>query len=121
MSTLVDTLTTLASAHDPEMREGYQRYEALLAAVLTPEQLAEYAAYIQQSGEIRILEELTPAEVGALPAAVQTVAAAAAIDMNIAMENRRVVALLNQRGEHAVAPDLSGPDSHTVAGQNASR
>jgi hypothetical protein len=25
----------------------------------------------------------------------------------ISMENRRVVALLNQRGQHAVAPDLN--------------
>ena len=116
MSTLVDTLMALAPAHDPEMREGYQRYEDLLAAVLTPEQLAEYAAYIQQSGEIRILEELTPTEVGALPPAVQAVAAAAAMDTNLTMENRRVVALLNQRGEHDVAPDLNGPDRHPVAG-----
>jgi hypothetical protein len=27
-------------------------------------------------------------------------------DENISMENRRVVALLNQRGQHAVAPEL---------------
>jgi len=114
MSTLVDALTGLAPAHDPEMREGYERYEALLAAALPPEQLADYAAYIQQSGEIRILEELSADEVATLPPAVQAVAAACASDMNIAMENRRVVALLNQRGEHTVAPDLDGPDiSHT--------
>ncbi len=117
MSTLVDALSALAPAHDPEMREGYERYEALLAGALSPEQLAGYAAHIQQNGEIRILEELTAAEVAALPPAVQAVAAAAARDINIAMENRRVVALLNQRGEHAVAPDLDGPDIHETNGR----
>jgi len=109
MSTLYDALVSLAPAHDPEMLEGYQRYEALLTTILTPEQIATYATAIQQTGEIRIFEELTAEEVAQLSPEEQAIAVAVMADENISMENRRVVALLNQRGEHAVAPDLNGP------------
>ncbi len=57
-------------------------------------------------GAIRIFEELTPAEFDALTPAERDIARTVAADENISMENRRVVALLNQRGQHAVAPDL---------------
>jgi hypothetical protein len=46
------------------------------------------------------------AELAALEPQERTVAEAVVADQNISMENRRVVALLNQRGEHEVAPDL---------------
>lgn len=109
MSALYDAFVNLAPAHDSELSEGYQRYEALLETILTPAQMADYATSIQEAGEIRIFEELTPAEVAALPPAEQAIALLIRADENISMENRRVVALLNQRGQHAVAPDLNGP------------
>ncbi len=109
MSVIYDALVNLASVHDPEMLEGYERYATLLGTILTPEQVAAYAAEIQQTGEIRILEELTPAELATLSPAEQIIATAVKADANISMENRRVVALLNQRGQHTVAPDLDGP------------
>ena len=106
MGVLYDTLVGLAGVHDAEMREGYQRYEALLADILTSQQMADYAAYIRQTGEIRIFDEMTPDELAALPPGVAVIATAVLADTNLSMENRRVVALLNQRGEHEVAPDL---------------
>jgi hypothetical protein len=106
MGILYDTLVALAPVHDAEMLEGYQRYESLLGTILTSEQMAAYAAYIRQAGEIRIFDEMTPDDLAALSAEVAAIAAAVMADANISMENRRVVALLNQRGEHDVAPDL---------------
>ena len=106
MGILYDSLVALAGVHDTEMREGYQRYEALLADILTAEQMAAYASYIRQTGEIRIFDEMTPDDLADLPAEIAAIAAAVLADTNLSMENRRVVALLNQRGEHEVAPDL---------------
>jgi hypothetical protein len=116
MDILYDTLMSLASAHDGEMREGYERYESLLAGVLTAEQMAAYADYIRQQGEIRIFEEMTPDELAALPAQIAVIAATVLGDINLSMENRRVVALLNQRGEHEVAPDLGDTSESTLSG-----
>jgi hypothetical protein len=45
----------------------------------------------------------------ALPPEIPAIAATVIADTNLTMENRRVVALLNQRGEHEVAPDLGPP------------
>lgn len=109
MSALYDVLVSLSPAHDQEMLDGYQRYATLLEAQVSPEQLDAYAAYIQQADEVRIFEEMTPAEIDSLPPAVRAVASAVMGDIDATMENRRVVALLNQRGQHAVAPDLGGP------------
>lgn len=106
MSTLYDALISLSPAHDQEMRDGYQRYAALLEILVPAEQVNAYAAYIQQADEIRVFEELTTAEIKRLPPAVQAIAQTVMADINASMENRRVVALLNQRGQHAVAPDL---------------
>jgi hypothetical protein len=108
MNAIYDALVGLVPAQDAELQEGYERYASLLATFLTPQQLEDYAAFIRQTGEVRILEELTPAEFAMLPPQIQAVARAILDDQNIIMENRRVVALLNQRGQHAVAPDL-GP------------
>lgn len=107
MGILYDTLVRLSPVHDAEMLEGYQRYEDLLAAALTPEQMQAYADYIEDTDEIRIFEEVSPAELADLPPEVAAVAAIVVADLNLSMENRRVVALLNQRGEHEIAPDLS--------------
>jgi hypothetical protein len=70
--------------------------------------MEEYAKEIERTGEIRILEDVTPAELMAFTPEMRTIAEIIVADLNISMENRRVVALLNQRGEHALAPDL-GP------------
>jgi hypothetical protein len=109
MGAFYEALTTLASATDPELLEGFQRYEDRLATILTPAQLADYAADVRASGEIRILEELTPEELARLTPEMRVIAALVIPDMDVSMENRRVVALLNQRGEHEAAPDLSQP------------
>jgi hypothetical protein len=106
MGVVLNALVELSPAHDAELLDGYQRYETLLETILTPQQLEDYAAFIRQAGEIRIFEELTPAELASLPPEEQVIAMAIMADENISMENRRVVALLNQRGQHAVAPDL---------------
>jgi hypothetical protein len=106
MGALLNAMVELSPAHDAELLNGYQRYETLLETILTPQQLEDYAAFIRQAGEIRIFEELTPAELASLPPEEQVIATAIMADENISMENRRVVALLNQRGQHAVAPDL---------------
>ena len=104
MGVLYDSLTALAAAQDAELREGYARYEALLATILTPQQMRAYADYIGQTGKIRIFEEMGPQELAALPPEVAAVAASVISDLNVSMENRRVVALLDQRGELTAAP-----------------
>jgi len=106
MSALYDVLVELAPEHDGEILEGYQRYDTLVETIATPDQINAYADYIRQQGEIRIFEELSPTERNQLPPEVKTIADAVVEDIDATMENRRVVALLNQRGEHAVAPDL---------------
>jgi hypothetical protein len=109
MGTLYDALVSLSPAHDAEILDGYRRYESLLATILTPEQMDLYADYIQHTDVIRIFEEMTPAELANLPPGIPAIAAAIMADTNISMENRRVVALLDQRGEHDVTPDFNPP------------
>jgi hypothetical protein len=106
MGALYDALESLSPVHDAEVLDGYRRYEALLETVLTPEQLATYASYILSTDQIRIFEEMTPEEVANLPAGMPAIVAAILADTNLSMENRRVVALLNQYGEHEVTPDF---------------
>ncbi len=110
MQTIYETLMSLAPSHDDELTEGYRRYEARLATILTPEQMATYAAHIRQTGTVRILEELTTGELAQLSSEERTVVELVRADNDVSMENRRVVALLNQRDEHAVAPDLGKPE-----------
>jgi hypothetical protein len=107
MGALYDALERLSRVHDAEVLDGYRRYEALLATILTPEQIARYADYIQQTDVIRIFEEMSPEEIANLPAGIPAIATAILADINISMENRRVVALLNQYGEHEVTPDFN--------------
>jgi len=110
MGALYDVLESLASEHDPELIDGFHRYEALLETLLTPAQIESYAAYIRQTGEVRIFEEMNPAEIASLPADIAAIAASVLGDINISMENRRVVALLSQRGEEEIIPDFQdGP------------
>ena len=110
MQSIYDALMSLAPNHDDELAEGYRRYEALLATILTPAQMNVYAEYLRQTGSVRILEELSHQELADLSPEERTFAEIIRANQEVSMENRRVVALLNQRGEHAVAPDLGNPE-----------
>lgn len=107
MGALYEALVNLSPVHDAEVLDGYARYETLLTTVLTQEQIERYAGYIQQVDVIRIFEEMTAEEIATLPQGMPAVAAAILADTNISMENRRVVALLNQHGEHEATPDFN--------------
>jgi hypothetical protein len=111
MSALYDALLSLSPVQDPELLDGYRHYESLLTAILTPAQLATYAAYIRRSGTIRIFEEMAPDELSDLTTEENVIALAIMADEHGSMENRRVAALLNQRGQHDVAPDLGATNS----------
>jgi hypothetical protein len=117
MSKLYDTLVDLSPVREAQLLEGYERYEAILAAILTPEQRDIYAESIRQAGMIRIVEELTPDELAALHPGEQAIASAIQADDKASMENRRVVALLNYYGQHPVAPDLSEVPLRSQSGE----
>ena len=104
MGVLYDSLAGLASAQDAELRDGYARYEALLETILTPQQMRAYADYIRQTGKIRIFEEMSPRRWWRCRRRSRRLRRSVISDLNISMENRRVVALLDQRGELAAAP-----------------
>ena len=106
MGALYEAMAGLSSTHSAEVLDGFRRYESLLMSILSPEQIEIYADYVRQTGEIRIFEEMTPAELASLPAGVPVIAASILADTNISMENRRVVSLLNQYGEHEITPDF---------------
>jgi hypothetical protein len=106
MGAVYDALESLSPVHDAEVLDGYRRYETLLETILTPEQMELYADYIENTDVIRIFEEMTPDELANLPEGLPAIAAAIIADTNITMENRRVVALLDQRGEHDATPDF---------------
>jgi hypothetical protein len=110
MNPLYDTLLGLAPNQDMELLDGYQRYVGLLNDLLTPQQIETYADYIQRSGTLRILEELTADELTELTPQENALVTSIIADENAAMENRRVAALLNQRGQHQAAPDLKTPE-----------
>ena len=124
MGVLYDVLVGLSPVRDAELLDGYQVYESALASVLTPEQMATYAEYVRRSRSVRIFEEMTPDELAALTPDESAIATAIMANENSSMENRRVAALLNQRGQHDVAPDLEATsasqthaDNHEVGGQ----
>ena len=106
MSSLMDVLVTIAPVHDSELMDGYQRYVTLLATLLSPAQLDTYAALIHRTGTVRVFDEMTPDELAEMTPDEAVIATTVMADATTALENRRVVALLNQRGQHAVAPDL---------------
>ena len=120
MNPLYDAMFDLAPSQDTELIDGYQRYAALLTAILTPPQIETYAQYIQRSGTIRVFEELTPAEFAELTGPENAIATIVMADEDASMENRRVASLLNQRGQHEAAPDLeakSGNERPTLPSQ----
>jgi hypothetical protein len=109
MAALYDVLVELSATQDAELMDGYRRYEAQLGEHLTPQQLDTYAEEIRQSGVVRIFDELTPRDLAAMSPEMQDIASLIRSDINLSMENRRVAALLHQRGEHEVAPDHGAP------------
>ena len=107
MQSLISVLEQLAPTDDPELAQGYRRYMAALEPILTPEQIETYAALIQRTGVIRIFEDLSPDELAQLSPEESAVAANIIADQAATMENRRVAALLIQRGEESVVPDFA--------------
>lgn len=105
MGAIYDALLGLSPERDPELLDGYHRYDALLADALTPTQLRTYADSIRELGKLRIFEELTTEELAALSPEESAIATMILSNEMAAMENRRVAALLVQRGQPAVAPD----------------
>ena len=105
MGALYQALERLSPVREAEVLEGYERYEAALAAILTPDQMETYANYLAQAGEIRIFEEMSTDELMMLPGGMPGIAASIMAETTVTMENRRVAALLNQYGEHNVTPD----------------
>lgn len=112
MGALYDALVSLSPVQDVEVLDGYRRYESQLETILTPGQIVTYADYINQSGVVRILEEMTPEELAHLPPGMAEIAASIVADTETSMENRRVVALLDQRGEDEVTPDFNPPNAN---------
>ena len=98
MHPLMSALLGLAPDHDPELDEGFQRYVAYLETILTPAQLDTYTTLIQRTGTVQIFEELTPNELAALTSDELVIATTIMADETGTMENRRVAALLSQRG-----------------------
>ena len=98
MGAIYDALLEVSPARDEELLSGYQIYESALEAILTPEQLATYAEYIRHSQTVRVFDEMTSDQIAALPPEQIPVASAILANENTLMENRRVAALLHQRG-----------------------
>ena len=73
MGRIFEVLEHLSPVHDREVLDGYHRYESALATELTPEEVQIYADYLRQAKEIRVVEEMTPSELAALPPQVQLV------------------------------------------------
>jgi hypothetical protein len=109
MDTLTSVLTELAPPHDHEMAEGYQRYAAALEPILTPQQLETYAQLIRRTGAVRVFEEMSPNEIAELSPDELAVATNIIADQAATMENRRVAALLVQRGAEDIVPDFVQP------------
>jgi hypothetical protein len=115
MSALTRALENLIPMRDPELIEGYQRYAGLVEALLTPAEQEAYAALIQRSGTFRVFDLMAPTEIEALTPEEAAVATTIMANATATMENRRVAALLNQRGQHTIAPDLVPPHEDAVA------
>lgn len=107
MGRLNDVLMKLAPPADMELRDGYVRYEMQLASILTPEQMDAYVDRVEQTGMVRVYDALTADEMAALSPEEAAIATSVMAHEYISMENRRIAALLNQRGQHDVAPDLT--------------
>ena len=98
MGAVYDALLEVSQHRDEELLDGYRVYEAALERILTPKQLETYAEYIRHSKAVRVFDEMTADEIAALPPDQIPIATAILENEYSLMENRRVAALLNQRG-----------------------
>jgi hypothetical protein len=98
MGAVYDALLEVSPDRDGELLEGYRVYESALEGILTLEQLATYAEYIRHSKTVRVFDEMTSDQIAALPLEQIPIASAILGNENSLMENRRVAALLHQRG-----------------------
>ena len=98
MDTFATTLSKLAPVHDEELNEGYTRYADMLATFLAPGQLAAYAQLIGRLQGLPVFEDMTPEQMAELSPAEQEIATSVMANEMASMENRRVAALLTQRG-----------------------
>jgi hypothetical protein len=106
MGAIYDALLEVSPNRDGELLEGYRLYESSLEGILTPKQLATYAEYIRHSKTVRVFDEMTSDQIAALPPEQIPIASAILANENSRMENRRVAALLHQRGQQDTAQDV---------------
>jgi hypothetical protein len=106
MGAVYDALLDVSPYRDEELLEGYRVYEATLEAILTPEQLVTYAESIRDSKTVHVFDEMTSDQIAALPPEQIPIASAILANENSLMENRRVAALLDQRGQQDTAQDV---------------
>ena len=106
MGAVYDALLEVSPDRDGELLEGYRVYESALEGILTPKQLATYAGYIRHSKTVRVFDEMTSDQIAALPPEQIPIASAILENEYALMENRRVAALLQQRGQQDTAQDL---------------
>ena len=98
MGAVYDALLEVSPHRDEELLEGYRVYESALERILTPQQLDTYAEYIRHSKTVSVFDEMTAYQIAALPPEQIPIASAILENEYSLMENRRVAALLNQRG-----------------------
>jgi hypothetical protein len=106
MGAVYDALLEVSPYRDEELLEGYRVYESALEGILTPNQLATYAEYIRHSKTVRVFDEMTSDQIAALPPEQIPIASAILANEHSLMENRRVAALLHQRGQQDIAQDV---------------
>lgn len=106
MGAVYDALLEVSPDRDEELLEGYRVYESVLEGILTPEQLATYAEYIRHSKTVRVFDEMTSDQIAALHPEQIPIASAILENEYSLMENRRVAALLHQRGQQDTAQDV---------------
>ena len=105
MGAVYDALLELSPYRDEELLEGYRVYESALEGILTPEQLTTYADYIRHSKTMHVFDEMTSDQIAELPPEQIAIASAILENEYSQMENRRVAALLHQRGQQDTAQD----------------
>jgi hypothetical protein len=98
MGAVYDALLEVSPSREGELLAGYRVYESALEGILTPKQLATYAEYIRHFKTVRVFDEMTSDEIAALPPEQIPIASAILENEYALMENRRVAALLHQRG-----------------------
>ena len=106
MGAVYDALLEVSPYRDEELLEGYRVYESALEGILTPKQLATYAEYIRHSKTVGVFDEMTSDQIAALPPEQIPIASAILENEYSLMENRRVAALLQQRGQQDTAQDV---------------